>query len=87
MCDNCACCNPDEAVEQPAAPSPSVRFPNVTVKLIGENGNAFEIIGRVRRELRLHGAAPADLEQFSQEAMAGDYDALLQTVMRWVNVR
>jgi len=63
-----------------------VRFPEVTVNLIGEDGNAFSVLGRVSRALREAGAKPEEIREFTAEAAAGDYDALLRTVVRWVNV-
>lgn len=63
-----------------------VKFPYVTVQLSGEDGNAFSIIGRVASALRKHGVPSEDVTQFTDEAMSGDYDNLLRTTMRWVNV-
>lgn len=63
------------------------KFPSIKVQLTGEDGNAFIIIGRVRRALRDGGAGPDAEQQFSAEAMAGDYDHVLQTCMKWVTVR
>lgn len=62
------------------------RYPDVYVQLSGEDGNAFGILGRVQKELRRAGATPEDLKEFMDEATSGDYDHLLQTVMRWVKV-
>jgi hypothetical protein len=60
------------------------RYPEIEVPLVGEDGNAFFIIGRVQRALK-HGGVPAsEIEEFQNEAMSGDYDHLLQTAMRWV---
>ena len=57
-----------------------------TVKLLGEDGNAFSILGKVRRELRRSGYSREDIGQFTKEATSGTYDHLLITVTRWVNV-
>ena len=54
---------------------------NVKVPLAGEDGNAFAIIGRVRTALRRAGYGPALIEEFTREAMSGDYDHLIQTVL------
>lgn len=62
------------------------RYPNIEVQLSGEDGNAFAIMGAVRRALRRADVPNAEIEEFSREAMAGDYDHLLQTCMRWVDV-
>lgn len=63
----------------------SVKYPNVNVRLVGEDGNAFSIIGRTRRALRLANVPNAEVEKFTKEATSGDYNHLLQTVMDWVN--
>jgi len=63
-----------------------VRYPTVKVKLIGADGNAFSIIGMVRRGLREAGVSAEEQYAFRVEAMSGDYDKLLQTAMRWVDV-
>jgi len=60
---------------------------DVTVKLVGEDGNAFAILGRVNRALRKAGASKEEQQAFQKEATAGDYDHLLQTCMEWVEVR
>lgn len=62
-----------------------VKFPEIQVPLVGEDGNAFMIIGRVARALRRAGEAKA-AEEFTEEAMKGDYDHVLQTVLRYVDV-
>ena len=63
-----------------------VRYPDIEVQLTGEDGNAFGIIGRVRRALRQAGVSADEVQGFTDEATAGDYDHLLATCMRWVTV-
>ena len=58
---------------------------NAVVKLIGENGNAFAILGRVRRGI-LCSDHPELADKFVMEATSGDYDHLLATCMRYVTV-
>lgn len=58
----------------------------IEVELIGEDGNAFSLIGKVKRELRRAGASAEECNQFMEEAMSGDYNNVLQTCMRWVHV-
>ena len=57
----------------------------IQVKLVGENGNAFAIIGAVTNALRRGGRADL-VEAFQREAMSGDYDYLLRTAMEYVEV-
>ena len=61
------------------------RYPDVTVPLSGEDGNAMFIIGRARRIARRADVSKEELDQFTNEAMSGDYDNVLQTVMKWFN--
>ena len=70
------------------------KYPDVFVKLSDEDGNAFAIMGRVRKEmrhqLREDGMSAAEITQevnaFIEDATSGDYDHLLQTCMEWVEV-
>lgn len=62
------------------------KYPNITVQLVGQDGNAFAIIGRVQRALRDADVDPAEVSAFAAEATSGDYDNLLATTMRWVDV-
>jgi hypothetical protein len=62
------------------------KYPHVKVQLVDHDGNAFAILGRVTRQMRRHGLPDAEVEAFMTEAMAGDYNHLLATAMRWVDV-
>ena len=63
------------------------KYPNVTVELVGQDGNAFSIISRVKSALNRSKDVPGgEGSAFVEEAMSGDYNHLLQTVMKWVNV-
>ena len=59
---------------------------NVPVRLVGTDGNAFALLGKVRQALRRAGYDAGFIEQFTKEAMAGSYDELLACIMRYVNV-
>jgi hypothetical protein len=61
------------------------KFPDVKVKLVGEDGNAFAIIGAVFSALNKAGHKQ-EAKEFMDEATAGDYDHLLQTAMEYVDV-
>jgi hypothetical protein len=63
-----------------------VRYPEVEVQLSGEDGNALFIISRVRTALRREGLPKHIVDEFTAEAMDGDYDHVLQTCMQWVSV-
>jgi hypothetical protein len=62
------------------------KFPEVTVQLTGEDGNAFAIMGAVTKAMRRAGIDAAEIEAYRTESMSGDYDHLLQTAMATVNV-
>jgi hypothetical protein len=64
------------------------RAPNVdrpVLVLVGEDGNAFNILGRARRALRLAGRGD-EWAAFEAEATSGNYDHLLATAMKWFEV-
>lgn len=62
------------------------RYPDVQVQLTGTDGNAFAIMGTVTRELRRAGVSAEEISKYREESMSGDYDSLLATAMRWVDV-
>jgi len=55
------------------------------VKLIGEDGNAFAILGKVKRAL-VKAGMHEEAERYMQEATAGDYNELLAVTQRYVDV-
>ncbi len=63
-----------------------VKYPNITVKLIGEDGNAFSIIGKCLRTMRRAGLSQEEQDAFQAEAMSENYDHLLTTCMEWFDV-
>ena len=58
---------------------------NVRVELVGINGNAYVLMGRVSRALRKDDYEEL-AKEFLEEAMKGDYDHLLRTCMEYVEV-
>jgi hypothetical protein len=61
------------------------KYPQVKVTLVGEDGNAFSILGRVSKAMRRAGISQEEIQAFMTEAMSGDYDHLLQTVIKTVD--
>lgn len=59
---------------------------DIEVELVGQDGNAFMIMGRVASALKRAGATHDEVEAYYNEATAGDYDHLLRTTMEWVHV-
>lgn len=63
------------------------KYPEVSVQLTGEDGNAFFIIARVRRALKNAGVSTDEIDQFVDEVMfRGNYSNVLRTAMKWVDV-
>lgn len=60
------------------------RYPHIRARIIGGDGNAFAILGTVRKALQKGGVSRTEQDQFMQEATSGDYDHLLNTCMQWV---
>lgn len=52
-----------------------MKYPNVYVKLVGEDGNA----------LKKAGVSKEEISKFQKEAMSSDYNHLLNVVQDWVN--
>lgn len=63
-----------------------MKYPEITVKLIGSDGNAFAILANMKRAMQRHKVSREDIDSFLKEAMSGDYNHLLRTCMKWVNV-
>jgi hypothetical protein len=61
------------------------KYPHINVPLVGEDGNAFHILGRTQRSLQRHNVPKDQIDLFMKEAMSGDYNHLLCTVMDWVS--
>ena len=63
----------------------TTKYPDINIPLVGEDGNAFSILGRVSRVMRQNGLAD-EWEVFHAEATESDYGHLLRTVMAWFSV-
>lgn len=63
-----------------------MKYPEIEVQLTGEDGNAFAVLGKVRKALRRADVPQEEIEQFTKEATSGDYDHLLGVCIEWVNV-
>jgi len=59
------------------------KLPRPTVKLIGEDGNAFAILGRCRAAMRKAGWPKEAIDQFVKEATSSDYNNLLCTAVKY----
>ncbi len=59
------------------------KYPEVSFKLSGTDGNAFAVMGLATKEARRAGLSKEQIDEYRTEAMSGDYDHLLQTTMRF----
>lgn len=57
------------------------------VKLVGEDGNAFAILGRCVAAAKKSGWASEKIAEFRQKATSGDYNNLLRTCCDYFDVR
>jgi hypothetical protein len=63
-----------------------IKYPKIKVQLVGQDGNAFAIMGAVSKALRSGGVSSEEINEFTTESMSGDYNHLLQIAMKWVDV-
>jgi hypothetical protein len=56
------------------------------VKLIGRNGNAFAILGACKDAMKRAHFEEKDRKVILDEMMAGDYNHLLRTAMKYFDV-
>ena len=54
----------------------------VKLKLVGLNGNAFSLMGAFQRAARKQGRTAAEIKAVLDDCMSGDYDHLLQTLVK-----
>ncbi len=62
------------------------KYPDITVELVGQNGNAFNILGICLRAMRQAGLSQEERDAFQKEATSGDYNHLLITCIEWFDV-
>ena len=56
------------------------------VTLIGQDGNAFAILGACRKAAKRAGWSPEKWDKVNDEMMSGDYNHLLATAMQHFEV-
>lgn len=72
--------------------APRIKIPgegpvfDIEVDLSHSDGNAFMLLGKVRKAIRRAGATEEQIAQFTNEATMGDYDNLLGTLGEWVHI-
>jgi hypothetical protein len=63
-----------------------IKYPEIKVQLVGLDGNAYSIMGRVSAALKEAGVSKEEIDEYYAESTSGDYDHLLQTAIKWVSV-
>ena len=56
------------------------------VKLIGEDGNCYFILGKIIRTLRRNGYSQEEIEKYKKEATSGNYENLLYVTSQYVTI-
>jgi hypothetical protein len=62
------------------------KYAEIEVELIGQDGNAVAIMGRVSNAMKRAGVSQEEINAYLDESMSGDYDNLLRTAVKWVSV-
>lgn len=57
------------------------------LKIIGEDGNAFFILGKARKVAKQNEWSKQQIKTFMDEAMGGNYDHLLFVCMKYFTVK
>lgn len=63
-----------------------VKYPRIFVGLIGGDGNAFTILGKVIKALKKANIPAEEVKKYEAEATSNDYNSLLVITMNWVHV-
>lgn len=62
------------------------KYPHTHVQLTGYKGDQHELIATVARALKGAGASRAEIHAYRIESLSGDYDHVIATAKKWVNV-
>jgi hypothetical protein len=62
----------------------TVKYPQASIRLAGEDGNAFSILARTMQALRRAGVTKDEIDAYHTEATSDDYGHLLRTTIQWV---
>jgi hypothetical protein len=77
---------PEQIGSDAMTETPAIRHPEIKVKLVGTDGNAFAVLGKISAALKKAGVPKDERDEFFNEAMSGDYNHLIGTAMQWVDV-
>lgn len=63
-----------------------VKYPEITVQLVGQDGNAFNLLGLCLQAMRQAKLSKEEQDAFYKEATSSDYNHLLATCSEWFNI-
>ena len=63
-----------------------IKYPDIKVQLVGQDSNAFYILGRCLQAMRRAGLSKEERDAFQKEATSGDYYHLLGVCAEWFDV-
>lgn len=63
------------------------KYPNITVRFLGQPHQPFPILAAVRAALRESEIPANEIAAFTAEATSGDFDHLMTVARRWVNIQ
>lgn len=63
-----------------------IKYPHIKVKLVGNDGNAFMVLGLVKKAMHKAKLSEKEIDDYIAEAASDDYDHLLRVTMQTVNV-
>lgn len=61
-----------------------VKYPQLHMRLVGEDGNAYSIMGRLFHALRKGGVSSEEIKAVMDDCMSSDYDHLLRVAISTV---
>lgn len=62
----------------------AVKYPHLSMKLVGQDGNAYAIMGRLASVLRKGKVPKVEIDAVLADMMSGNYDHLLCVAMATV---
>jgi hypothetical protein len=65
---------------------PELTYEKPVVRLTGQNGNVFVILGLISKAMKKAGATKDEVDEFFSEATSGDYNHSIRTAMHYVDV-
>lgn len=84
--DKCTICGADAITQTAFGLACKTHSKRIDVKLLGEDGNAFVIMGIVSKALKAANYPAEVVRMYVDQASEGDYGHLLTVTERWVDI-